>query len=458
MGLLDNFMPGETHGMPTTGGGLLDDPLLQIGLGILANNNSKNAGQVLGRGALQGMQNYQQQQGLAQQRRFQDMQAKRYEQQGRQFDAEEASHAEFDTKFPQYKGLSRLDPKAAIKIANPGFANNSADPYYTPISTAAGLGSFDNRSGQFVLVQDANGKPVIKAADSPQLQGAIEEAKSKADGNYKIDTSIPGTVQTVTQTALQANPSLANPIPQTAPSGQPSFTVSPQVQAGRDDKRLQILLAEQQAEGGPGKNQELDKEIARFGPRAGGGIAVPTPAQQAANKKVAELDAESEFTANKDMPRVLANAETALMQIDQLVGSKDGKVKPHAGFNTAVGASSKYDPRNYLPGTDAAGFKSRLEQLQGGAFLQAFSDLRGAGAITEQEGLKATNAIQRMNVATSEKEFVTAARDYQDAIRGSVNRAKLRAGKGQGEIMPSSEAMPSTPRRRVFNPKTGKIE
>jgi hypothetical protein len=61
---LFNFMPGEWEatGQSPTGwqgrmGGLLsgDDPLLNIGLGILANNNSRNLGQVLGRGVAQGV-------------------------------------------------------------------------------------------------------------------------------------------------------------------------------------------------------------------------------------------------------------------------------------------------------------------------------------------------------------------------------------------------------------------
>jgi len=72
MGLLSGLMPGEWDGQGMGGGGLfgqpnkmqsmLSDPMLQIGLGILANNNSKHLGQVLGRGALAGLGNVQQQQ------------------------------------------------------------------------------------------------------------------------------------------------------------------------------------------------------------------------------------------------------------------------------------------------------------------------------------------------------------------------------------------------------------
>jgi hypothetical protein len=447
MGLLDSFMPGETHGMPTAKGGLLDDPLLQIGLGILANNNSRNAGQVLGRGALQGMQNYQQQQGLAQQRRFQDMQAKRFDRQDQQYEAEEAAHRDFDAKYPEYKGLSRIDPKAAIKIANPAFASNSADPYFTPISTASGLGSFDNRTGKFVLVQDSQGRTVVKAADSPELQGNIKKAEAAGSAQYKINKDIPGQVKTDFQVANEADPRLANPIPQTAPTGQPSFTVPPAVQASRDDKRLQILLAEQQAEGGPGRNAELDKEIARFGPRAGGGIAVPTPEQQAAATEIAKGKAELTLKAQANLPNVIQESQNTIGLIDELLKSP--------GLKTAVGGSRMFGMQN-IPGTAAKDFDVRLDQLKGKQFLQAYESLKGAGAITDIEGTKAGNAIARMDASASEKEFIKAAREFQEIISQGLERAKSKAG--GGAIMSSSEAMPSTPRRRVFNPKTGKIE
>jgi hypothetical protein len=236
------------------------------------------------------------------------------------------------------------------------------------------------------------------------------------------------------------------------------------LQKQRDDVRLKILLAEQQADGGQGKNPELDQEIARMtGSRVlGGGIAVPTPDQQAALTEAAKARAENTVKAQMELPKSLASAENALTQIDQLVGSIDGKIKPHAGFETAVGASSKYDPRNYLPGTEATNFNNRLEQLKGGAFLQAFNDLKGGGAITETEGKAATSAITRMNTATTEDEFVNAARDYQKTIMGALTRAKAKAGVSNESSNISTQnppvnaiALPSKP--SALNLKKGQV-
>ena len=74
-----------------------------------------------------------------------------------------------------------------------------------------------------------------------------------------------------------------------------------------------------------------------------------------------------------------------------------------------------------------SGFINRLDQLKGGAFLEAFNTLKGGGQITEVEGKKATDAIARMDNATSESEFKAAVKDYQDVIRKGMNRARMKA-------------------------------
>ena len=85
----------------------------------------------------------------------------------------------------------------------------------------------------------------------------------------------------------------------------------------------------------------------------------------------------------------------------------------------------------FIPGSKEAGFQAYLDQVKGGAFLQAFETLKGGGQITQIEGEKATAAITRMSVAQNESEFVKAAREYQDAIKKGVERAR-RSATGQG--------------------------
>lgn len=195
--------------------------------------------------------------------------------------------------------------------------------------------------------------------------------------------------------------------------------------------------------------QQLKNEGARIG-LEGRRVAVmeeenrrnkdPQFAQQmSAAKARGEAIAKGEVAAAQALPGVLANAEQALQIIDQMVGKqpvKDTKGKvidpgtaPHPGFQDAVGATWKPGFR-FVPGTDAANFQSFQDQIEGAAFLEAFNTLRGAGAITEKEGAKATAARLRMKLAQSEDEYMKAAREYQDVIRQGVENARRKVPGG----------------------------
>jgi len=79
-------------------------------------------------------------------------------------------------------------------------------------------------------------------------------------------------------------------------------------------------------------------------------------------------------------------------------------------------------------GTDLV---TKIEQLQGQAFLQAFETLKGGGAITEREGLAAQNAIARLNRAQSAEAFSQALKELRDI----VDRGRRRAS---GEDIPDA--------------------
>lgn len=177
--------------------------------------------------------------------------------------------------------------------------------------------------------------------------------------------------------------------------------------------------------------------------------ADPAFQQQMANAKATgEAIAKGDVAAQQVLPKVISRAEDGLRLIDEMIGKqevrdKNGKViqaatKPHPGFEGAVGATVLPGAR-FVPGTDAADFNARFDQLKGASFLEAFEILKGGGAITETEGTKATAAINRMSLAQSEKEFVSAARDLQDVIRRGVANARTKAA-GLGANKPAAPA------------------
>lgn len=160
--------------------------------------------------------------------------------------------------------------------------------------------------------------------------------------------------------------------------------------------------------------------------------------RMAGAKAVGEAIAKGDVTAQQALPKVISRAEEGVRLIDELIGKRDSKTgqllkgeKPHPGFQGAVGATWLPGAR-FIPGTDAAGFMSRFDQIKGASFLEAFESLKGGGAITEKEGQKGTDAINRMSISTDEKEFIRAAMDLQDVIRKGVENAQKRAGRSGG--------------------------
>lgn len=166
---------------------------------------------------------------------------------------------------------------------------------------------------------------------------------------------------------------------------------------------------------------------------------------KAAGKEFGEARAQAQIT----LPQAVATAERGLRLIDELV--------KHPGFQGAVGAT--YAPgARFVPGTDAADFQARFDEIKGGSFLQVFETLKGGGQITEMEGRKATEAINRMSLAQSEKEFKAAATELQTVMRNGMRRAQTKAGQapsggaggdwtGGGEL-PPMDAIDAELRRR----------
>jgi hypothetical protein len=151
-----------------------------------------------------------------------------------------------------------------------------------------------------------------------------------------------------------------------------------------------------------------------------------SPEAIAMRAKMTELGkAQAKFEANA--PEAIATAKTALTKIDEMLA--------HPGLAPAVGAGGMGTLgvpgiAQYIPGSDAASFKARLDEILGGAFMEAFNTLKGGGQITEKEGEKATAAITRMSTMQSEAEFKKAARDFQNVIKEGIRKTEAKMAKG----------------------------
>jgi hypothetical protein len=128
--------------------------------------------------------------------------------------------------------------------------------------------------------------------------------------------------------------------------------------------------------------------------------------------------------AKSNLPGAEQTAQQMLNIIDQ--------VKNAPGRSRGTGLSRYVDPRSYVPGGKVADFEAMRQQLLGQTFLQAYQSLKGAGAISEVEGVKAENAIARLGTHQSDQGFLTALDDLEGVVKNALNTARQRAGQSTG--------------------------
>lgn len=78
--------------------------------------------------------------------------------------------------------------------------------------------------------------------------------------------------------------------------------------------------------------------------------------------------------------------------------------------------------------SDAARVQSKMDQISGGAFLQARQMLKGGGAITDFESMKAEKAFLRMNTAQNVDDFKAAMTDFLDAVKSGLPKLQDATG------------------------------
>lgn len=156
--------------------------------------------------------------------------------------------------------------------------------------------------------------------------------------------------------------------------------------------------------------------------QAGNVIArMPKNLAEAESQKV---QGKAQGEAVVSLPADMQQAETTISQIDNLLNNK--------GLDSIVGPLDQYRGKTFL-GSEGRDALARLEQLQGGAFLQAYGLLKGGGQITEIEGIKAERAMARMDRALDEADFRAALRDFREAVSAGVDKMRQKAGIPAGE-------------------------
>lgn len=274
------------------------------------------------------------------------------------------------------------------------------------------------------------------------VDGMVE----KADNDYLRANPLAGKSALNPQVVPSVPPQTSAPQVISRPDGFP--VVSKEEQAKRNSERIAIIKSELEKDP---TNPSLLSELAQATQAQMSGspfseykpkFAVPTMVQSVEAKARAKATGENDPAILK--PAAIAKesgkvegeasgkANVALSGFDdtkKLVEKQLDELLKHPGFESTVGATWKPGLR-FIPGTQEASFMKRLDQIKGGSFLKAYETLKGGGQITEIEGQKATDAINRMDISTNEKEFRAAAKDFLDAITVGFNKLKSQSKLG----------------------------
>jgi hypothetical protein len=189
-----------------------------------------------------------------------------------------------------------------------------------------------------------------------------------------------------------------------------------QAKSEADAARLQTQIAQQE--------RRLELEQRRFDRESDPDYQARISAARAFATEAAKNDA----TLAQQGPSAIQSGEQTLALLNRMVGdpkAKGAAAQPHPGFRGVVGATLMPGMR-LVQGTPEADFDAMLEQVLGGAFLEAYERLKGTGQITEIEGKKATQAITRMQRAVSETEFLQAAQDFRSSLENAMERTRNR--------------------------------
>jgi hypothetical protein len=161
-------------------------------------------------------------------------------------------------------------------------------------------------------------------------------------------------------------------------------------------------------------------------------------ARMASARTVATETAKSDVAALAEAPTAIEQGNRAMALLNRMVGDPKARgtaAQPHPGFQGVVGATLLPGAR-LVQGTPEADFDAMLEQVLGGAFLEAYERLKGTGQITEIEGKKATQAITRMQRSVSESEFMQAATEFRSALQTALDRTNTRLSTARTRTQP----------------------
>ncbi len=146
------------------------------------------------------------------------------------------------------------------------------------------------------------------------------------------------------------------------------------------------------------------------------GQVIDTREKDVAGAAEQTADGKARSEAKAALPAIQSASDQMLATIDSL--AKD------AYLPNMLGPINSRTPNLT---SDAARVQSKMDQINGQTFLQAFNALKGGGAITEIEGQKATEAMARLNTAQSVEDYQAALAELRGVVTRGIANARSKA-------------------------------
>jgi hypothetical protein len=258
-----------------------------------------------------------------------------------------------------------LDGQIAALSAQAGISPEVAKPVqYQSVNLGdGGVGSFNPTTGKMDLVRE----PTPQTSQGPEIQKLGNQiVERQADGGWKV--VFEGSSEAETARAFQGFID--------ANTGEQMVVMSD----GRAQGTGRTAYIPPQLSNVGGVPVAVDKrtlatsELAPIADVAGNRAAVAS----------AEVQGKAQGQAAFDLPTVEQRASLAINSIADL---KSRNIGQRFGMQGKLYA---------IPGTDGADVQGLISQVVSQAFLNAFDQLKGGGAITETEGRAATAAVTRL--------------------------------------------------------------
>jgi hypothetical protein len=221
--------------------------------------------------------------------------------------------------------------------------------------------------------------------------------------------------RSTTPPAMPPTPPLAAmPQSQAAPQSEPMVHIG----------QMRVPLSEARRRAAIGRAQGIDVKpleeaisLAETGPRA-----------------AATETARAQAQAQGGLAQAVNSAQSTIEKLDEI--ATDPQLESLIGW-------AWYNPGRYLPDRpEQRALRTRISQVQGRFFLQAFDALRGSGQISNVEGEKAQESIARiMDTHQDIDSYRTAIEDARREIWALTNTARVRAGLQAVPYQPAAPAV-----------------